>query len=95
MTDNTAVDRIYCGDLTDLKHPVAPIIRVYIASTYTDMVLEKTELVNHIFPILKSYCKYMFGKQIFLKILTLFFQGQVWHRVPACGHEVGGEGRGD
>ena len=32
--------------------------RVYIASTYTDMVLEKTELVNHIFPILKSYCKY-------------------------------------
>ena len=27
MTDNIAVDRIYCGDLTNLKHPVAPIIR--------------------------------------------------------------------
>ena len=27
MTDNIAVDRIYCGDLTDLQHPVAPIIR--------------------------------------------------------------------
>ena len=42
--------------------------RVYIASTYTDMVLEKTELVNHIFPILKSYCKYeYFWKKICLE----------------------------
>ena len=57
MTDNIAVDRIYCGDMTNLSPPVAPIIRVYIASTYTDMMLEKTELVNHIFPRLKSYCK--------------------------------------
>ena len=61
MTDNIAVDRIYCGDMTNLAHPVAPIVRVYIASTFTDMVLEKTELVNHIFPILKNYCKDRYG----------------------------------
>ena len=57
MTDNLAVDRIYCGDMTELQHPVAPVLRLYIASTFTDMVLEKTELVNHIFPALKEYCK--------------------------------------
>ena len=57
MTNNTAVDRIYCGDMRDLVHPMSPTIKVYIASTYTDMVLEKTELVNHIYPALKSYCK--------------------------------------
>ena len=71
-TDNIAVDRIYCGDMTNLAHPIAPIIRyaiiiemiltramarLYIGSTYTDMVLEKTELVNHIFPVIKEYCK--------------------------------------
>ena len=57
MANNVAVDRIYCGDMRDLKLPMSPIIKVYIASTYTDMVLEKTELVNHIYPVLKSYCK--------------------------------------
>ena len=57
MTENIAVDRIYCGDMTELQHPVAPVLRLYIASTFTDMVLEKTELVNHIFPALKEYCK--------------------------------------
>ena len=61
MTDNIAVDRIYCGDMTSLAHPVASVVRVYIASTFTDMVLEKTELVNHIFPILKTYCKDRYG----------------------------------
>ena len=30
MTDNMAVDRIYCGDMTDLTRPVAPIIRSVI-----------------------------------------------------------------
>ena len=60
MTHRTglqAVDRIYCGDLTGLARPLSPLIRVYLASTYTDMTLEKGELVNHIYPLLKSYCK--------------------------------------
>ena len=72
-TDNTAVDRIYCGDMTNLTRPIAPVIRLmitmilfgihlffvrlYVASTYTDMVLEKTELANHIYPVIKEYCK--------------------------------------
>ena len=51
------MDRIYCGDLTGLARPLSPLIRVYLASTYTDMTLEKGELVNHIYPLLKSYCK--------------------------------------
>ena len=34
MTDNIAVDRIYNGDMTNLLHPVAPIIR-YISQYLT------------------------------------------------------------
>ena len=29
-TDNTAVDRIYCGDMTNLTRPIAPVIRLMI-----------------------------------------------------------------
>ena len=57
MTENIAVDRIYCGDMTDLLPPLRPVIRVYLASNFTDMVMEKTELVNHIFPVIRNYCK--------------------------------------
>ena len=57
MTENLAVDRIYCGDMTDLQPPMRPVIRIYLSSNFTDMVMEKTELVNHIFPIIRNYCK--------------------------------------
>ena len=57
MTENLAVDRIYCGDMTDLQPPLRPVIRIYLSSNFTDMVMEKTELVNHIFPIIRNYCK--------------------------------------
>ena len=75
MTDNLAVDRIYCGDMTELQHPVAPVLRLYIASTFTDMVLEKTELVNHIFPALKEYCKLEYDyKNISVSMYLNIFQ---------------------
>ena len=57
MTENLAVDRIYCGDMTELQPPLRPVIRIYLSSNFTDMVMEKTELVNHIFPIIRNYCK--------------------------------------
>jgi hypothetical protein len=52
-----AVDRIYCGDMRDLQPPLTPIIRIYLSSTHTDMTMEKTELIQHIFPLIKAYCK--------------------------------------
>ena len=36
---------------------MSPLIRIYLSSTYTDMTMEKGELVNHIFPLIKNYCK--------------------------------------
>ena len=43
--------------MTDLQPPLRPVIRIYLSSNFTDMVMEKTELVNHIFPIIRNYCK--------------------------------------
>ena len=72
MTENLAVDRIYCGDMTDLQPPLRPVIRIYLSSSFTDMVMEKTELVNHIFPIIRNYCKDRHGVdfQVWFYIIT-------------------------
>ena len=32
------------------------LVKVYVASTYTDMMLEKSVLFHEVYPLLKKYC---------------------------------------
>ena len=41
-----------------LRHPV---VRVYVSSTYTDMMLEKNVLVTEVYPRLKELCRERYG----------------------------------
>ena len=41
--------------------PRHPVVRVYVSSTYTDMMLEKNVLVTEVYPRLKELCRERYG----------------------------------
>ena len=44
------------------RHPFRhPVVRVYVSSTYTDMMLEKNVLVTEVYPRLKELCRERYG----------------------------------
>ena len=71
--------------MTDLQPPLRPVIRIYLSSNFTDMVMEKTELVNHIFPIIRKYCKDRHG----LDFQVGQFLNHKSPDLPGCRHEMG------
>ena len=57
--EETVSNRVYAGYLAGLPPPTPRTVRVYTSSTFTDMSLEKSVLVNEMYPQLKNYCKYV------------------------------------
>ena len=53
--------RVYDDD----RHPV---VRVYVSSTYTDMMLEKNVLVTEVYPRLKELCRERYGLEFQVNI---------------------------
>ena len=48
--------------LPSLLFPIRhPVVRVYVSSTYTDMMLEKNVLVTEVYPRLKELCRERYG----------------------------------
>lgn len=55
------IDSIFAGRLTHLPSLNRPLVRIYISSTYTDMVVEKNLLLTEVYPKLKDYCREQYG----------------------------------
>ncbi|XP_059080387.1 NACHT and WD repeat domain-containing protein 2-like [Tigriopus californicus] len=55
------IDGIFVGRLDHLPNLNRPLVRIYISSTYTDMVVEKNILLTEVYPKLKDYCREQYG----------------------------------
>ena len=58
--------RLYNFLQPSIHHPITfsirhPVVRVYVSSTYTDMMLEKNVLVTEVYPRLKELCRERYG----------------------------------
>ncbi|CAH1783942.1 unnamed protein product [Owenia fusiformis] len=50
-------ERLTKGDLECLPKPESSIFRIFLSSTFTDMTIERNELMQKSFPVLKNYCR--------------------------------------
>ena len=59
--EDSQIDKLFEGNLTNLPSWRQPLIRIYLSSTYTDMSVEKTYLFGEVYPKLKEYCREKYG----------------------------------
>ena len=50
------------------------MVRVYVSSTYTDMMLEKNVLVTEVYPRLKELCRERYGLEFQVSYSSLRLQ---------------------
>ncbi len=55
--EEAAMERIYSGSLQDLPAPCSRVVRIFTSSTFTDMVMERNTLMEHVYPRIKEYCR--------------------------------------
>lgn len=67
--DDKALDRLFTGDLDQLVPLPKRVVRLFISSTFTDMMLERNSLMERVYPRLKKYCRERHG---------LDFQGELF-----------------
>jgi hypothetical protein len=51
------LDRIYAGRLEGLPPLSSRVVRIFTSSTFTDMLMERNTLMEHVYPRLKAYCR--------------------------------------
>ena len=51
------LDRIFSGRLEDLPPLCSRVVRIFTSSTFTDMVMERNTLMEHVYPRIKEYCR--------------------------------------
>lgn len=69
--DDDALDRLFSGDVEGLVGLPKRVVRLFISSTFTDMVNERNSLMERVYPRLKKYCRERYG---------LDFQGKLYGR---------------
>ena len=59
--DDDMLDKIYLGDLNGLVRPSTKLVRLFMSSTFTDMLLERNTLMQEVFPRIKQHCRHTHG----------------------------------
>ena len=59
--DDATIDKIFSGSLSDLPQVSSRIVRIFTSSTFTDMLMERNTLMEHVYPKMKEYCREKHG----------------------------------
>lgn len=59
--NDTALDRLFSGDLDKLIPLAKRVVRLFLSSTFTDMTLERNSFMERVYPRLKKYCRERYG----------------------------------
>ena len=76
MNEST-VDKIFAGHLTDLPTVSSKIVSIFTSSTFTDMLMERNTLMEYVYPKIKDYCREKHGLEFQVRTYTPYVRYKI------------------